>query len=289
MLPLTLSTPEGAQLAARLFRPEGTPRAAVLIGPAMGVRQDYYRPFASWLAQQGFVALSFDYRGHGDSHPRGLSLRRVKADLFDWARDTDAAIEALASHAPGVPLYIVGHSLGAQLPGLLQQRERVHGLVSIAAGSGYWRDNAPQLRRYVLYFWHVAVPIATALCGYFPGRRIGKVGDLPKGVILQWRKWCMHPRYHVGAEGEPVRRQFEAVRFPVVALSITDDELMTERGTRVLVDCYANAPRRVERIAPADVQARRIGHFGFFREQFAPTLWLRTLQLLHGFGTRASA
>ena len=79
----------------------------------------------------------------------------------------------------------------------------------------------------------------------------------------------MHPRYHVGAEGEAVRERFEAARFPVVALSITDDELMTERGTRVLVDCYANAPRRIERIAPADVQARRIGHFGFFRDQFA--------------------
>jgi predicted alpha/beta hydrolase len=57
---------------------------------------------------------------------------------------------------------------------------------------------------------------------------------------------------------------------------------MTERGTRVLVDCYANAPRRIERIAPADVQASRIGHFGFFREQFRDTLWQRAAQLLLG-------
>ena len=71
----------------------------------------------------------------------------------------------------------------------------------------------------------------------------------------------------------------------MVALSITDDELMTERGTRVLVDCYANAPRRIERIAPHEVQARRIGHFGFFREQFQATLWQRCAQLLHGFHT----
>jgi len=62
-----------------------------------------------------------------------------------------------------------------------------------------------------------------------------------------------------------------------------DFPLMTERGTRVLVDCYANAPRRIERIAPHEVQARRIGHFGFFREQFQATLWQRCAQLLHGF------
>ena len=73
---------------------------------------------------------------------------------------------------------------------------------------------------------------------------------------------------------------FEAARFPLVALSITDDELMTERGTHVLVDCYANSPRRVERIAPADVRALRIGHFGFFRSRFRDTLWPRVLEWL---------
>jgi predicted alpha/beta hydrolase len=58
---------------------------------------------------------------------------------------------------------------------------------------------------------------------------------------------------------------------------------MTERGTHVLVDCYANAPRRVERIAPADVAVKRIGHFGFFRDQFQSSLWARTAALLQGF------
>ena len=283
----TLAAADGTPLAVRFFAPDdGTPRrGAVLIGGAMGVRQDYYRPFAEWLARQGFVVASFDYRGMGESRPAGASLREVDVDLFDWAADTDTVIEALAERAGDLPIVLIGHSLGAQLPGLLRHRDRLAGLLSVAAGSGYWRDNAPQLRRYVLYFWHVLVPLGTALFGYFPGRRFGKVGDLPRGVVLQWRRWCMHPRYHVGAEGDAVRERFEAARFPVVALSITDDELMTERGTRVLVDCYANAPRRIERIAPHEVQARRIGHFGFFREQFQATLWQRCAQLLHGFHT----
>ena len=282
---LTLKSDDGVSLAARLYRNEASPKAAVLIGGAMGVRQDYYAPFAAWLAAQGYWVMSFDYRGMGDSRTpaHARSLRGLDADLFDWAHDYDAAIDALLARAGDVPLYLIGHSLGAQLPGLLRNRGRVAGMVSVAAGSGYWRDNAPQLKRFVLYFWHLLVPLATALCGYFPGKRIGKVGDLPRGVILQWRRWCLAPRYHVGAEGEPVRIQFEQVRFPVVALSITDDELMTERGTRVLVDCYANAPRRIERISPADVKAKRIGHFGFFRDQFQSSLWARSVALLQGF------
>jgi predicted alpha/beta hydrolase len=288
-LPLKGATPaagqsplRGVRLGMRLYAAERAACAAVLIAGAMGVKQDYYAEFAAWLAQQGFTALTFDYRGIGESRPQAMqhSLRGFDADLFDWADDIDSAIEHLVAAAPGVPLYVVGHSLGAQLPGMLKHRDRIAGLVSVAAGSGYWRDNAPPLKRIVLAFWHVIVPLATWLCGYFPGARLKKVGDVPRGVMLQWRRWCLNPRYHVGHEGEALRRQFAAARFPIVALSITDDELMTERGTRKLIDCYENAPRELQRIAPSDVNARRIGHFGFFRPQFEATLWARVRDLL---------
>jgi predicted alpha/beta hydrolase len=281
---ITFTSDEGTMvLAGRYHAPQGAVKAAVLIAGAMGVKQAYYAEFARWLASQGYAAMSFDYRGMGESLPPGRGLRGFRADLFDWSRDIDAAVDALLARHPDAPLFIVGHSLGAQLPGLLRHRDRIAGLVSVAAGSGYWRDNAPQLKRIVLYFWHVLVPLSVAIAGYFPGKRIGRVGDLPRGVVLQWRRWCMHPRYHVGAEGEAVRRQFAGARFPVVALSITDDEMMTERGTRVLLDCYENAPRELQRIAPADVGVDRIGHFGFFRSQFEGTLWRRLERLLAGF------
>jgi predicted alpha/beta hydrolase len=290
MQALALSARDGTPIAARLYAAATPPLALVLVAGAMGVKQDYYAGFAAWLASQGYAVATFDYRGMGASLPAGRTLRGFDADLFDWADDTDTVIAALLAQAPSAPLHVIGHSLGAQLAGMLAHRDRISGLVSVAAGSGYWRDNAPRLKRSVLYFWHVLVPVATALFGYFPGKRIGKVGNLPRGVILQWRRWCLNPRYHVGAEGAALAAKFAAARFPVVALSITDDELMTERGTRVLVDLYANAPRRVERIAPADAQVPRIGHFGFFRKHFEGTLWQRTLVLLNGFHpTRSTA
>jgi len=275
----TLQVEEGTRIAVRRYEPEGAPRASIVIGGAMGVRQSFYETFARWLAQQGVVVWTFDYRGSGDSL-NGAPLRSVQADLFDWARDYEAVIDAAKTAQPERPLYLLGHSLGAQLPGFLLRPEQVDGLVSIAAGSGYWRENAPKLKRSVLYFWFVLVPLATRLWGYFPGRKLRKVGDLPRGVILQWRKWCLHPRYSVGAEGELAAQSYARVRFPVLALSMTDDELMTLAGTRSLVSFYTAAPSAVERIAPADVQARRIGHFGFFREQFDRSLWPRAVDSL---------
>jgi predicted alpha/beta hydrolase len=275
----------GVPLASRVYEPEGPARASVVIGGAMGVRQGYYAAFAEWLASRGFVVWTFDYRGSGDSLPERTSLRGFKADLFDWARDYEAVIGSAKAGLPAAPLYLIGHSLGAQLPGLLKKPEQVDGLVSIAAGSGYWRDNAPQLRRMILYFWYLLVPLATRLFGYFPGRKLRKVGDLPAGVMLQWRRWCLDPHYSVGAEGESARLSYAEVGFPVRALSIQDDELMTWRGTQNLINLYVNAPRSFERVGPADLQVKRIGHFGFFREGFRQTLWPRAAQMLAAVGT----
>jgi predicted alpha/beta hydrolase len=259
----------------------------VVVGGAMGVRQAYYEPFAEWLAAQGWRVTTFDYRGSGDSAPQ--KLKGFKADLFDWTRDYEAAIDHAHASLPGAPLYLLGHSLGAQLPGLLANQEKVSGLLSIAAGSGYWRENAPRLKRMVPYFWFVLVPIATRLFGYFPGRKLRKVGDLPAGVVLQWRKWCLNPRYSVGAEGELARRSYARVRFPVLALSITDDELMTLEGTRSLFALYENAPRQIERVAPAELALRRIGHFGPFRAEQETRLWPRMADWLRGLAAPATA
>jgi len=288
----TIQSADGARIALRTYEPHDAPCGSVVVGGAMGVRQDYYEPFAQWLATQGWRVTTFDYRGSGDSMPDTAhgTLRGFKADLFDWTRDYEAAIDHAHAALPGQPLYLLGHSLGAQLPGLLGNQHKVSGLLSVAAGSGYWRENAPQLKRIVPYFWFVLVPIATRLFGYFPGRKLRKVGDLPAGVILQWRKWCLNPRYSVGAEGEAVRRGYANARFPVLALSIDDDELMTLRGTHSLVNMYENAPRAVQRIAPAELAVRRLGHFGPFRREHETALWPRMQQwLAAGLTQRAPA
>jgi predicted alpha/beta hydrolase len=145
------------------------------------------------------------------------------------------------------------------------------------------------LKRMVLYFWYVLVPLATSIFGYFPGRKLRKVGDLPTGVVMQWRKWCLSPRYSVSAEGEAVRQSYANARFPVHALSITDDELMTLRGTQSLINLYENAPREVQRLAPSDIGVRRLGHFGAFRPEQEMSLWPRLAERIASFGTVRAA
>jgi len=238
----------------------------------MGVKQSFYAPLARWLAAtQGIAVLSFDYRGMGASRSGPLAAQR--ADVLTWARqDCAAALAETAARWPGARLHWLGHSLGAQIVGLVPGHEKLAGVMSVAAGSGYWKLNHPRLRLLTPWLWWVVVPVSLRLFGYFPGRKLRKIGDLPGGVMAQWRRWCLHPDY-LGGEGPQVRAQLAASRVPITALSITDDELMTWEGTRSLFGLYAGAPVDYRRIHPAEHGLAQIGHFGFFRSGMQASLW----------------
>lgn len=267
--------PELSRAAEREGEGDGgaaRPQAVVIIASAMGVSQRFYEPFARWLAGRGVVVYTFDYRGMGESAPPGGKLRGFRATIRDWATyDCAAVIDAATARHPDVPLFWIGHSVGAQVFGLIPNRDRVRAMLSVAAGSGYYRYNARPLRYYVLSFWLAIMPLALRLSGYFPGKRLGMVGDLPKGVAEQWRRWCLAADYF-GVEPD-VRAQLAEVDVPITALSMQDDEMMTLRGTRALFDLYSNAEVEVQRVRPKELGLRSIGHFGFFRSKMEPSLW----------------
>jgi predicted alpha/beta hydrolase len=275
---------DGFGLQGRLYGDVARARSALLIVPAMGVPQRFYADFAEWLAGQGQVVMTFDYRGIGDSRPPQMkrSLRGLRATVSTWAeQDTAAALAWLDAHVPAdMPVHWLGHSLGGQIFGMVPNRARVSRVVTIGVGTGYWLHNAAKARSYVWWLWYVVCPLVMPLYGYFPGKRLRKIGDLPLGVMRQWRRWCLDRDYLVGVEGEKLRAEYAAITTPILSLSFTDDEYMSLKNTQNMHGFYAGAPRDMRRIAPTDLGVDRIGHFGFFRKRFAATLWPQVTQWL---------
>jgi len=228
----TIEAADGCPLAVRHYRPTiARANGAVLIVPAMGVPQRFYQAFATWLAATGRHVLTFDFRGSGLS--RKAPLRHERADILTWAElDTAAALAALIRRAPGLPITWVGHSLGGQIVPLVPGHGAVAKVITVATGSGYWRENAPPLKKKVWLLWFGLVPVLTPLFGYFPGRRLGMVGDLPRGVIQQWRRWCLNPDHLVGVE-PGLRERYADFTIPVTSISFTDDELMSNAKYRI--------------------------------------------------------
>ena len=277
---IDLVAADGVRLAATLFRPKqppAQPRGAVLVAGALGVGQRYYAPFAAWLAERGHAVMTFDLRGIGGSRTAAhrRSLRGLEIDMLGWARlDFAAAVGRLSTIAAG-PVTVVGHSLGAHHAGMTSApaQAQIARLVAVAAGSGWWRDWAAPSRRLAPLMLHVAIPSLTPLFGYFPGRRLGMVGDLPAGAARQWSRWCRHPDFAWGCEPEQVLPSLANARFDVHAVSFSDDEAMTEACTRTLFARFVNTACEVEVVRPAGVGLESIGHLGAFRREAEPALW----------------
>ena len=281
-----IATDDGVRVVAHRFAAPA-PRATAVVGAATGVRQDYYFGFAGYLAERGITTFTFDYRGIGHSAPR--TLRGFRATIDDWARyDYEALLRVAGKAAPGRALLVVGHSLGAQLPALTRSADRIDAVLAIAGGSGYWAGLPPALRPFSLAMFRLAVPLAIPLAGYFPGRRLRMIGDLPAGAMRQWSRWCLHPEYLVGAE-PGAREAYERARFAILSLSFTDDWMMSQRNIDRLHSHFRSATRESRRITPSQAGGP-VGHMGFFRRRYRETLWAPAADwLLARAADRASA
>ncbi len=272
---ITITTQDGCTLAATLF--EATqPRAVVVIAGALGVRRRYYASYARFLAASGLTVLSFDYRGSGNSavdNASGLSLA-------DWGRqDIDAAICHSQGH--GLPVYLVGHSIGGQVLGLARRASALSGVILVASTAPYWRRwRFPQILP-VFAITRLLIPLAAAMTRQFPVKLFGLGNQpLPSSLIRTWGRWMAKPDYLFDSSfGLDVAR-YREVRSPMHFIGLTDDGLAPKANIEILMAYYPNADTSLEMISPASVGASGIGHTGFFHERFSTTLWPATLARL---------
>ena len=266
---VTIPAEDGYALTAYRHDPVQALHAAVVIAPGMAIRQAFYGDFAAWLARQGFRAWTFDYRGIAES--AAGTMRDCDADVSRWVgQDFEAVVRRAAGE--GLPVFVVGHSLGGQVAPLLPSAGKLAGLVNIAVGSGAVRHNQPRQRFGARLLWHVLVPLLCPLFGYFPGRRLGIIGDLPAGAVRQWRRWCLTSDYLL--TGEPgAREAYAQASYPAMAMTFTDDELLLAEGSRMMHSAYRATKVDYREVRPDQFGLKRIGHFGFFRVEHEGVLW----------------
>lgn len=279
---IRLTTEDGFVLGARSYPPAGGGRAVAVavIHGGTAVPQTFYARFAGYLAAAGLQVITYDYRGVGASRPG--SLRGFRARMQDWATDARAAM-GLAQQA-GVPILWIGHSFGGQLLGLLEEARSCAAAILIGAQLGYAGDWPARLQPRIRLFWHLLVPALTGVLGYYPGRAfLGE--DLPAGVAQQWRRWALHPSYYLSEQ--PAARE-RLLRFdrPTLFYSFTDDDFAPARPVQALLSLLPAARLIHQRLAPPELGAPAVGHFGAFRPRFESTLWREVLDfvehVLHG-------
>jgi predicted alpha/beta hydrolase len=279
--PIDILCQDGVRLSGHIWSPDrAEPWGRVIVNPATGVLARYYHRYAHFLAGHGFEVLTYDYRGIGASRP--ARLRGCGYRWRDWGeRDFEATLNIPWPRGDNTPLLVVGHSIGGFLPGLAPSAKRIGRMLTVGAQYAYWRDYAPARRASLFLKWHVAMPILTALCGYFPGRRLGWLEDLPTGVANEWsfRRSRMELSHPV-RERRAVLARFDAATAPILAIAVSDDELGTPQAVRRGLSYYRRARTSEVLLTPRDLGVERLGHFDLFHSRHQDSFWADTLQWL---------
>jgi len=236
----------------------------MLFANAMAVRQEYYHALARFFASNGVHVTTFDY-----------AVPNTDVTVTDWVKDLSEMLAEAKKPAPELPLLYMGHSLGAQLIGVTPGNAAVNAALHVTGGSGYYKFNH-RMPILVRMLWFVYMPLFTPIFGYFPGKALRAVGDLPRGVTWQWRRWCLQPDYLLSVDG--YRDAYQRFRVPILSISFEDDDINTKNGIDHLHSSYPNVVRR--HYHPKDVGQSRIGHFGFFNERCREPLWDECLDWL---------
>jgi predicted alpha/beta hydrolase len=273
--PLTIPARDGYPLSGAVFRSKNEASRVVVINPAVAVAQHFYRHFASGLADTGFTALTWDYRGIGASKPD--RLRGFAATARDWVlQDMAGVIDWISAELEPQRIFLVGHSLGGQVAGLLDNATSIHGMATMSAQSGHWRYQGAEQKLVVLLHTYVTLPLLSRVFGYMPWGLLGSGEDLPKHAALEWARWCRNRLYLLGDTTLPLER-YQGFGAPVLAYSFGDDKWGTPRSVDAMMQAYPNVERR--HVEPGDFGLDRIGHVGYFKPG-SKSLWQDTIAWL---------
>ena len=106
-----VKTSDGLELFSQNWVPQPAVGAIVIIH-GLAEHSGRYAATAKHLAGDGWAVYACDLRGHGLS-PDGHKPGRVHVDKFsDYALDVDALMKLARERHPGLPLVILGHSMG---------------------------------------------------------------------------------------------------------------------------------------------------------------------------------
>lgn len=116
-LPASYPGGDGAAIFVRSFLPEKPPRAIVQICHGMAEHSARYARLGQALAERGYGAYAADHRGHGLTVARREDLGHF-ADQDGWEKvvsDQVALLSEIQSRHPGVPVFLMGHSMGSYI------------------------------------------------------------------------------------------------------------------------------------------------------------------------------
>lgn len=109
------SRADDIKIACYKFMPETKPLAIIQISHGMSEKALRYTPVIELLVSKGFGVYINDHRGHGQSRHKKFGYMGDGNVFLKMVRDMRSLNRIIAIENPGVPIALLGHSMGSFL------------------------------------------------------------------------------------------------------------------------------------------------------------------------------
>ncbi|PNJ36946.1 monoglyceride lipase isoform X1 [Pongo abelii] len=99
---------DGQYLFCRYWKPTGTPKALIFVSHGAGEHCGRYEELARMLMGLDLLVFAHDHVGHGQSEGE----RMVVSDFHIFVRDVLQHVDSMQKDYPGLPVFLLGHSMG---------------------------------------------------------------------------------------------------------------------------------------------------------------------------------
>ena len=255
------------------------PTIAVLISAGTGFPRRFYHELAKYLAQQGAVVLTYDYRGIGGSGADNLAASGI--DYPDWGRlDMPAAVDALQAAAPDLPITHIAHSVGGHFLGLMPNHAKISRHAFISVGTGFWGVHHLKNIPLELSFWWAIGGYSLLRHGYIKPIGGWQGEPLPPKLFKTWRRWSQRRAYFQSEyETTMAPHHYNSVTAPIRSWIFPDDPIATPAAAADLLSSYPSAPTEIVMRSASEIGVKRIGHEGAARKG-REILWAEILEWL---------
>ena len=233
----------GLKIFFRSLRPQGKPRAVIVICHGVNSHGGQYSWVAEQLAKSGSAVYALDLRGRGKSDGERFYVENVA----DYVSDVAGTIRIAKSRDPGLPVFLLGHSAG--------------GVVS----SVYSLENQSELAGFICESFAFQVPAPgfalaaiKALSHIAPRLPVLKLKNEdfsrdPKAVeALNSDPLISHevqPAITVAAlvrADERLRQEFPLITLPVLIMHGTDDKATVCEGSQFFYDTVGSKDKTLK-------------------------------------------
>ena len=228
----TLEGARGVELYWQGWLPPADPTGVLLLCHGLGEHSGRYGNVVDAVTPDGWAVYGLDHRGHGRSGGRRAHLD----DYADWLADYDTFRRHVVARHPGLPVFLLGHSMGGQiaLAYALDHQADLNGLVLSAPALA--SDAVPTF----------AVPVLTLLSKVAPtlrpagidGTKVSKdpavVAAYQADPLVYQGNPTLGLSARLFAQFDVLPERARGLTLPLLLQHGTADVLTDPRGTRLL-------------------------------------------------------